>query len=84
MVVSIPADTRKARFQVVYTRGDSPVPPITWTHHEVYMKGGPPLFPETIEVEGRIADGGGPYAVDSIPLPTDRWVSTHAGCFALG
>lgn len=74
-ILSISKGTGPVTFSVVYSVEDD-VPQATPVDLEQFTSGGPALFPETIEVTGRLGNEENTYAVDSIPLPTENpWES---------
>ncbi|MDA7882058.1 hypothetical protein N9A94_07100 [Akkermansiaceae bacterium] len=56
-------------FDVVFAPEGVEVPKVKRSSIESLTKGGPSLFPETIEVHGRVSEDKAGYAVDDIPLP---------------
>jgi len=75
-IVSVPAGT-EGSFSLVLGEAE-PDPGLTEVlpDPESLTGGGPRLFPEPVEVSGRLGPGEGAWAVDSIPLPTDNpWES---------
>ncbi len=74
-IVEIPAG-KSGQLHVIYTRGEAKAPNPDEVNFAAYTKGGPRLFPETVEVSGRLGPDDKAYSVDSIPLPTDNpWKS---------
>lgn len=65
----------ETKFDVVFSAGGKAgeLPEVDFAK---FKKGGPALFPETVNVEGRLAEGDDAYLVDSIPLPNNNpWKS---------
>ena len=74
-IVRIPAGTKGA-LDLFFARKGTILPKMERIHFDAFTGGGKPLYPETIEVSGRKAEGEEVYSVDSIPLPTDNpWKS---------
>ena len=74
-VVEIPSG-KSGQLHVVYSKGDAKVATLEELDFAAYTRGGPRLFPETIEVSGRQGPDEATYSVDSIPLPSDNpWMS---------
>ncbi|MDF1825550.1 MAG: c-type cytochrome [Verrucomicrobiales bacterium] len=74
-IVNIPAG-HAGHLNVIYSKNDGNAPELEAPDFATYLKGGPSLFPETIEVSGRMGPDNEIYSVDSIPLPTDNpWKS---------
>lgn len=73
-VVSIPVGVSPTNFQIIYSRGDVlPAIEMVVPNWEELLNGGPALFPETIEVAGRVSEEtDSSYVVDSIPLPNNN------------
>lgn len=73
--LTIPAGTEPTSFAVVVSKNGT-TPEVPEVDLENLTKGGPALFPETVEVAGRRGSDENTYAVDGIPLPTDNpWES---------
>lgn len=74
-VVSIPAGI-EGQFHIVYWNGEPADTKVESVDLTTFTEGGPAMFPETVEVSGRLGQEDGTYAVDSIPLPTENpWKS---------
>ncbi|MDB4687184.1 hypothetical protein OAE92_00190 [Akkermansiaceae bacterium] len=75
LVVSLGKGT-EGSFDLVYVPEGVEVPVVKRASIKSFIKGGPSLFPETVEVKGRVSDTKVGYVVDDIPLPKDNpWES---------
>ena len=75
-VLNLPGDSSAQDVHVVYSFDDTHPEEIPPVDIAALRQGGPALYPETIEVAGRLGSDDIPYAVDSIPLPSDNpWES---------
>ena len=83
LVVTIPASKSAARFEVVYSKNVSVLPEYEETKLSLLTKGGPAIYPETLETKGQLGPDQSPYAVDTIPLPNDNpwFASMRLGAF---
>ena len=83
VVVTLPAGTEATEFQVVYNDqtavGLTPAP-IDWA---AFAVGGPAIYPETIITKGIIGPDQRPYALDTIPYPSENpwFANTRFGAF---
>ena len=74
-VVDIPAGTG-GFIDVFFAKAGTALPLMEKVNLHAFTTGGERLFPETVEVSGRIDETGSAYSADSIPLPLDNpWES---------
>ena len=78
-VLEVPALSKPARFKVALSR-DRGSKPGAAEDLSALLRGGPALWPETVELEGKRGTGDGPYVVDTVTLPFDNpwnsWIRT--------
>ncbi|MEM1442036.1 MAG: DUF6797 domain-containing protein [Verrucomicrobiota bacterium] len=74
-VVEIPTGSA-GQLHVIFQKGKGESPQLEDLDFAHYLNGGERLFPETIEVAGRLGPNDKAYSVDSIPLPSENpWMS---------
>lgn len=83
VVVTLPVGTEASEFQVIYRRDKAPesvMPDVDWG---VFPQGGPQIYPETVTTKGIIGADERPYALDTIPYPSDNpwFANTRFGAF---
>lgn len=83
VVVTIPASGATVRFEVVYSKGVSVLPEYEEAKLSRLTKGGPAIYPETLETKIQLGVDQSPYTVDTIPLPNDNpwFASMRFGAF---
>lgn len=82
-VVTIAAGLAEAEFQVIYQRGDAVAVMASAVDWDSFFAGGPVIYPETITTKGIIGPDERPYALDTIPYPTENpwFANTRFGAF---
>jgi mono/diheme cytochrome c family protein len=82
-VVTIAAGLAGAEFQVLYQRGDAAAVSPSVVDWDSFLAGGPVIYPETITTKGIIGPDERPYALDTIPYPTENpwFANTRFGAF---
>ncbi|MFT5128396.1 MAG: hypothetical protein ACI8W8_002006, partial [Rhodothermales bacterium] len=68
----IPAGTPAFSCRVFYVDAGQAVPNASPRDLDALLQGGSAIFPETMHTHGKLAADSAPYAVDSIPLPSNN------------
>lgn len=82
-VVTVSAGLDQAEFQVIYGRGDLAEATPSSVNWAPFFAGGPSIYPEVITTNGILGSVKRPYALDTIPYPTENpwFANTRFGAF---